>query len=44
MKSPALGKNVFHVVGADAAGNVVQRVKFPPRHLLAFFERAEPGW
>jgi transposase len=37
-----LGKNVFHVVGTDRAGSVVQRVKFRRDTLLAFFERAEP--
>jgi transposase len=36
-----LGKNVFHVVGTDAAGNVVQRGKFRRDTLLAFFEQAE---
>lgn len=38
-----LGKNVFHVVGTDQAGSVVQRVKFRRETLLAFFERAEPA-
>ncbi len=36
-----LGKNVFHVVGTDAAGNVIQRARFRRDTLLAFFERAE---
>ena len=36
------GKNVFHVVGTDAAVNVIQRVKFRRDTLLAFFERPEP--
>jgi transposase len=36
-----LGKNIFHVVGTDPAGNVIQRVKFRRDTLLAFFERAE---
>ena len=36
-----LGKNIFHVVGTDPAGNVVQRVKFRRDTLRAFFERAE---
>ena len=36
-----LGKNIFHVVGTDSAGNVVQRVKFRRDTLRAFFERAE---
>lgn len=35
-----LGKNVFHVVGVDASGAVVQRVKFRRDTLPAFFERA----
>jgi transposase len=35
-----LGKNVFHVVGLDAHGAVVQRAKFRRDTLLAFFERA----
>ena len=38
-----LGKNIFHVVGADPAGNIIQRVKFRRDTLLAFFERAEPA-
>ena len=36
-----LGKNIFHVTGTDAAGNVVQRVRFRRDTLLAFFEHAE---
>ena len=36
-----LGKNIFHVVGTDSAGNVVQRVKLRRDTLRAFFERAE---
>ena len=35
-----LGKNVFHVVGLDASGAVIQRVKLRGETLLAFFERA----
>ena len=35
-----LGKNVFHVVGLDADGAVIQRVKFRRDTLLAFFEQA----
>lgn len=35
-----LGKNIFHVVGLDSCGAVVQRVKFRRETLLAFFERA----
>jgi transposase len=37
-----LGKNVFHVVGLDGRGAVLQRVKFRRDTLLAFFERAKP--
>ena len=36
-----LGKNIFHVVGTDPAGDVVQRVKFRRDTLLVFFERAK---
>ena len=35
-----LGKNLFHVVGLDSDGAVVQRVKFRRETLLTFFERA----
>jgi transposase len=35
-----LGKNLFHVVGLDSCGAVVQRVKFRRETLLSFFERA----
>ena len=35
-----LGKNVFHVVGMDDHGAVVQRVKLRRDTLLTFFERA----
>jgi transposase len=35
-----LGKNVFHVVGLDADGAVIQRVKLRRDTLVAFFERA----
>ena len=35
-----LGKNLFHVVGLDDRGVVVQRVKFRRDTLLIFFERA----
>ena len=38
-----LGKNIFHVVGTNPAGNIIQRVKFRRDTLLAFFERAEPA-
>src|SRR5438045_691373 len=37
-----LGKNLFHVVGTDATGSIVQRLKFMRETVLAFFERAEP--
>jgi transposase len=36
-----LGKTVFHVVGLDDHGAVVQRAKFRRHTLLVFFERAE---
>lgn len=35
-----LGKNVFHVVGLDDRGAVLQRVKLRRETLLAFFEQA----
>lgn len=35
-----LGKNVFHVVGLDADGAVIQRAKFRRETLLTFFEQA----
>lgn len=38
-----LGKNIFHVVGLDEDGAVVQRVKFRRETLLVFFERARPA-
>ena len=38
-----LGKNLFHVVGTDAAGRVVQTAKFRRETLLTFFERAAPA-
>lgn len=38
-----LGKNLFHVVGLDERGAVVQRVKFRRDTLLAFFTRASPS-
>lgn len=38
-----LGKNLFHIVGTDAAGRVVQTAKFHRETLLAFFERAAPA-
>jgi transposase len=36
-----LGKNIFHVVGLDKRGAVIERVKFGRERLLAFFERTE---
>jgi transposase len=38
-----LGKNLFHIVGTDAAGHIVQKAKFRRETVLAFFERAEPA-
>jgi transposase len=38
-----LGKNLFHVVGTDPTGSIVQRVKFRRETVLAFFDRAEPS-
>ena len=38
-----LGKNLFHVVGVDAAGAVIQRAKFRRETVLTFFERANPS-
>lgn len=38
-----LGKNLFHVVGLDERGAVVQRVKFRRDTVLAFFTRASPS-
>jgi transposase len=38
-----IGKNIFHVVGLDAAGQPVQRVRFRRDTLLQFFERAAPA-
>src|SRR5665213_1504065 len=38
-----LGKNLFHVVGVDAAGQVIQRAKFRRETVLTFFEQAEPA-
>ncbi len=37
-----IGKNLFHTVGLDAAGNLVQKVAFRRETLLQFFERAKP--
>lgn len=38
-----IGKNIFHVVGADALGQIVQRAKFRRETVLAFFDRAAPA-
>jgi transposase len=35
-----LGKNIFHVLGLDDRGSVIQRVKFRRETLLAFFQQA----
>ncbi|WP_421386521.1 IS110 family transposase [Agrobacterium tumefaciens] len=35
-----IGKNLFHVVGLDCSGVIIQRVKFRRETLLQFFERA----
>ncbi len=37
-----IGKKVFHVVGADTSGEIVQRAKFRREIVLAFFQRANP--
>ena len=39
-----IGKNVFHVVGVDAAGVPIQRATFRRETLLQFFERAREPW
>lgn len=38
-----IGKNLFHVVGVDADGKPIQKVKFRRDTVLQFFERAEPA-
>jgi transposase len=38
-----LGKNVFHVVGTDREGHMVQRLKCRRETLLSFFGRAAPA-
>ena len=38
-----IGKNVFHVVGLDASGQPVQKVKFRRDTLLQFFKAAAPA-
>jgi transposase len=37
-----IGKNIFHVVGLDAAGKPIQKASFRRDTLLQFFARAEP--
>ena len=39
-----LRKNIFHVVGTDSAGNVVQRVKFRRDTLRAFLSAPSELW
>src|SRR3954471_12847174 len=38
-----IGKNLFHVVGLDAAGMPIQKATFRRDTLLQFFERAGPA-
>ena len=38
-----IGKNVFHVVGVDAAGQPIQKAKFRRDSLLQFFGCAAPA-
>ncbi|MGY2933029.1 transposase [Bradyrhizobium sp. GM6.1] len=38
-----IGKNLFHVVGLDAAGMPIQKATFRRDRLLQFFERAGPA-
>ncbi len=38
-----LGKNVFHIIGTDREGNVMQRLKCRRDTLLSFFEHAAPA-
>jgi transposase len=38
-----IGKNIFHVVGIDSAGQPIQPVRFRRNTLLQFFERAKPA-
>lgn len=38
-----LGKNLFHLVGTDAAGKAIQKARFRRDTLLAFFELATPS-
>ena len=38
-----LGKNLFHIVGLDVTGQVIQKAKFRRETVLVFFERADPA-
>ena len=38
-----LGKNLFHIVGLDVTGQVIQKAKFRRETVLFFFERADPA-
>jgi transposase len=38
-----IGKNIFHVIGTDTSGQVIQRVKFRRETVLAFFRWADPA-
>jgi len=38
-----LGKNVFHVVGTDASGQIIQTARFRRETVLAFFARSAPA-
>src|SRR5438046_4882882 len=39
-----LGKNIFHVVGTDPAGNIVQRLKFGVTLCLSFLRAPTQRW
>jgi transposase len=38
-----LGKNLFHIVGLDVTGQVIQKAKFRRETVLIFFERVDPA-
>jgi transposase len=38
-----LGKNIFHVIGTDTSGQIIQTAKFRRETVLAFFGRAAPA-
>lgn len=38
-----IGKNLFHIVGVDAAGQPIQRARFRRGTLLTFFAQARPA-